>query len=78
MSHVGHTPSVTMVSTNDMGQTTHAGFLEKDKRRTQPTQSQDPTKAKKIVKSKPMDLTQLQGTNNPVTQIAAGSSNLMA
>ena len=35
----------------------------------------DSAKTKKIVKSKPMDLTQMQGTNNPTSTIASGAPN---
>ena len=37
----------------------------------------DSSKCKKIVKSKPMDLTQLQGTNNPTSSIASGAPNMI-
>jgi hypothetical protein len=37
----------------------------------------DSTKCKKIVKSKPMDLTQLQGTNNLTSSIASGAPNII-
>lgn len=37
----------------------------------------DSSKCKKIVKSKPMDLTQLQGTNNPTSTIASGAPNMI-
>jgi hypothetical protein len=59
MSNVGHVPSVVIKPE------------ENNRARLQPSQSKA-TGTKKIVKSKPMDLTALQGTNNPASSISAG------
>lgn len=84
MTHAGNTPSVVIVNNKENGmlttmtdgQVTGTSFYN-EKKRTQPSQGMDSSKCKKIVKSKPMDLTQLQGTNNPTSTIASGAPNII-
>ena len=69
MTHAGNTPSVVVVDGKE-----NTSFYN-DKKRAQPSQAMESAKTKKIVKSKPMDLTQMQGTNNPTSVIASGTPN---
>jgi len=77
MTHAGNTPSLVVKNKENAAMKTTGTSFNNEKKRTQPTQGVDAEKTKKIVKSKPMDLTQMQGTNNPTSAIASGAPNVI-
>lgn len=74
MTNAGSTPSVSVVETANANPSELSLKDKSGKGKVQPSQgaNHDSSKCKKVVKSKPMDLTQMQNTNNPANSITAG------